>query len=137
MPKHFYSKYPPEKFNEQLGMLMGTGPYMLRDPEAWRPGTQIELDPQRALLGRAGPFNRIIYNEVVEEVAALTMFRNGELDRIRRSRMNTSRSEGRKRPARTNHFEVDSPLSGYATSPGTRSATASRPSSPTSASGRR
>jgi peptide/nickel transport system substrate-binding protein len=114
MPKHFYSKYPPEKFNEQLGMLMGTGPYMLRDPEAWRPGDRIELVRNERYWGEPGPFNRIVYNEVTEEVAALTMFRNGELDRF--GAQPDEYVELLKDPKileRTNHFEVQSPLSGY------------------------
>ena len=115
MPKHFYSKYPPEKFNEQLGMLMGTGPYKLRDPEAWRPGTKIELIRNERYWGEPGPFNRIIYNEVAEEVAALTMFRNGELDRFSAQPDEyVALLKDEKVTARANHFEVDSPLNGYA-----------------------
>ncbi len=114
LPKHFYGKYPPEKFNEQLGMLMGTGPYMLRDPESWRPGQKIELIRNERYWGEPGPFNRIIYNEVAEEVAALTMFRNGELDRF--AAQPDEYVEMLKDKAlveRTQHFEVQSPLSGY------------------------
>jgi peptide/nickel transport system substrate-binding protein len=114
LAKHFYGKYPPEKYNEQLGMLMGTGPYTMRDPEAWRPGTRIELIRNERYWGEPGPFNRIIYNEVVEEVASLTMFRNGELDRFA-AQPNEYVELLKDKPLveRTNHFEVMSPLSGY------------------------
>ena len=39
MPKHFYEKYlkQPEKFNESKGILLGSGPYRLKDPENWTP----------------------------------------------------------------------------------------------------
>ena len=114
LAKHFYGKYPPEKFNEQLGMLMGTGPYMLRDPEAWRPGQKIELIRNERYWGEPGPFNRIIYNEVKEEIAALTMFRNGDLDRF--AALPDEYVELLKDPKireRANNFEVQSPLSGY------------------------
>jgi peptide/nickel transport system substrate-binding protein len=114
LPKHFYGKYPPEKFNEQLGMLMGTGPYMLRDPESWRPGQLIELVRNERYWGEPGPFNKIIYNEIEEEVAALTRFRNGDLDRF--AAQPDEYVELLKDPkvlGRTNHFEVMSPLSGY------------------------
>src|SRR5688572_3294294 len=114
LAKHFYGKYPPEKFNEQLGMLMGTGPYMLRDPEGWRPGQRIELIRNERYWGEPGPFNRIIYNEIVEEVAALTMFRNGEVDRF--GAQPDEYVELLKDPKireRANNFEVQSPLSGY------------------------
>lgn len=114
MPRHFYGKYPPEKFNEQLGMLMGTGPYMLRDPESWRPGTRIELIRNERYWGEPGPFSRIIYNEVTEEVAALTMFRNGELDRFSAQPDEyVAMLKDQELLARTNHFEVESPLAGY------------------------
>ena len=32
LPKHFYSKYTPEEFNEKPGLLMGSGPYRLESP---------------------------------------------------------------------------------------------------------
>jgi peptide/nickel transport system substrate-binding protein len=114
MPKHFYGKYPPEKFNEQLGMLMGTGPYKLRDPESWRPGQKIELIRNERYWGEPGPFNRIVYNEVAEEVAALTMFRNGELDRYgAQPDEYVALLKDEKITSRANHFEVTSPLGGY------------------------
>jgi peptide/nickel transport system substrate-binding protein len=114
MARHFYGKYPPEKFNEQLGMVMGTGPYMLRDPEAWRPGQRIELIRNERYWGEPGPFSRLIYNEVAEEVAALTMFRNGELDRFAaRPDEYVALLKDKDILARTNHFEVKSPISGY------------------------
>ena len=69
-------------YNEQLGMLMGTGPYKMKDPESWRPGQKIIVYRNDLYWGEPAPFDRIIYNEVTEEVAWLTMFRNGEIDRI-------------------------------------------------------
>jgi ABC-type transport system substrate-binding protein len=107
-------------------MLMGTGPYMLRDPEAWRPGSDRVIRNER-YWGRAGPFNRIVYNEVIEEVAALTMFRNGSsTGSAAQPDEYVELLKDPKIRERANHFEVQSPLSGTATSPGTSSATASR-----------
>jgi peptide/nickel transport system substrate-binding protein len=114
LPKHFYGKYPPEKFNEQLGMMMGTGPYMLRDPEKWRPGELIELIRNERYWGEPGPFSKMVFNEIVEDVAALTMFRNGELDRYSAQPDEyVELLKDQKLLERTNHFEVVSPLSGY------------------------
>lgn len=80
MPKHFYSKFTPKQFNESVGYLMGTGPYRLKDPESWKPGTTVELVRNERYWGVPGPFNRLLYYEVENDAAELTMFRNGEID---------------------------------------------------------
>ena len=114
LPKHFYSKYEPEKFNQQLGMLMGTGPYKMPDPEAWRPGQKIVLVRNERYWGEPGPFNRFVYNEVIERVAAQTMFRNGELDRYPAEPDEyVELLKDKALVARTEHLEFTSPLSGY------------------------
>ena len=41
------------QFNEKTGLLMGSGPYKLEDPEDWTPGQPRRARAQRALLGRA------------------------------------------------------------------------------------
>jgi peptide/nickel transport system substrate-binding protein len=80
IPKHFYSKFGEEEINQNPGLVMGTGPYKLRDPQSWRPGQKIELVRNELYWGEAPAFDKIIYNEVMEEAAQETMFRNGELD---------------------------------------------------------
>ncbi|HSZ59249.1 MAG TPA: ABC transporter substrate-binding protein [Tepidisphaeraceae bacterium] len=80
IPKHFYSKYGEEEINQNPGLVMGTGPYKLRDPTSWRPGQKIELVRNEMYWGEAPAFDKIIFNEVMEEAAQETMFRNGELD---------------------------------------------------------
>jgi peptide/nickel transport system substrate-binding protein len=115
LPKHFYGKYEPDKFNDELGMLMGTGPYKMPDPEGWRPGQRIELVRNERYWGEPGPFNRIIYNEVIEEVAAQTMFRNGQLDKYSAQPDEyVEMIKDKALTARTEHMEFSSPLSGYA-----------------------
>src|SRR5690554_277406 len=39
LPEHFYGRFldTPQKFNESRGLLMGSGPYRLRNPEGWTP----------------------------------------------------------------------------------------------------
>jgi peptide/nickel transport system substrate-binding protein len=114
LPKHFYGKYEPEKFNQQLGMLMGTGPYKLPDPESWRPGQKIVLVRNERYWGEPGPFNRFVYNEVIERVAAQTMFRNGELDRYAAEPDEyVAMLKDKALVGRTEHLEFASPLSGY------------------------
>jgi peptide/nickel transport system substrate-binding protein len=114
MPKHFYGKFKPEEFNQSVGLLMGTGPYKLRDPESWRPGTKIELLRNENYWGEPGPFARIIYNEIQERTAELTMFRNGELDRFAAEPdVYKELLKDQKLLGRTQHFEYLSPIGGY------------------------
>jgi len=80
IPKHFYSKYGQEEINQNPGLVMGTGPYKLKDPTSWRPGQKIELVRNDLYWGEPPAFEKIIFNEVQEEAAQETMFRNGELD---------------------------------------------------------
>lgn len=80
MSKKFYSRFTPEQFNNTVGLLIGTGPYRLQDPEGWRPGKPIELLRNERYWGVPGAFNRLFYHEVEEDAASLTMFRNGEID---------------------------------------------------------
>lgn len=80
LPKHFYSRYTPEQFNQEVGLLLGTGPYRLKDPVSWRPGTTVDLVRNERYWGLKQPFDRLLYYEVENDAAELTMFRNGELD---------------------------------------------------------
>ncbi len=80
MDKKFYSRFTPQQFNDQVGLLIGTGPYRMQDPENWRPGKPLELVRNERYWGVPGAFDRLYYHEVEEDAAELTMFRNGELD---------------------------------------------------------
>jgi peptide/nickel transport system substrate-binding protein len=82
MPRHFYEQYTPQKFNQTPGLMMGTGPYMLRDPQNWTPGQKVELVRNERYWGVRGTFDRIVYNEVEGETAEIAMLRNGQLDRL-------------------------------------------------------
>jgi peptide/nickel transport system substrate-binding protein len=114
LAKHFYGKFTPEKFNLHLGLLIGTGPYKLKDPEYWRPGTKIELYRNDLYWGEPGAFNRIIYNEVTNQVAAQTMFRNGDLDRYpAQPDEHVEMLKDQQLVARTKHFAFLPPTGGY------------------------
>jgi peptide/nickel transport system substrate-binding protein len=80
MSKKFYSRFDTRQFNESVGLLIGTGPYRMRDPEAWKPGAPVELVRNERYWGVPNPFNRLYWYEVEEDAASLTMFRNGETD---------------------------------------------------------
>ncbi len=114
LPKHFYEKFTEEQINTNPGLLMGTGPYRLRDPSGWRPGQKVELVRNENYWGEPGTFSRFVYLEVQEEAAEETMYGNGELDvfgpqpeQYVRLLKNASVM------ARSNHYEYDSPMNGY------------------------
>ncbi len=94
LPKHFYSKYTPDQFNEAPGLLMGTGPYRLPDPAAWKPGETMELIRNERYWGELPAPARLVYLEVEEEDAEQTMFTNGELDEFAATAEQYQQNEG-------------------------------------------
>jgi peptide/nickel transport system substrate-binding protein len=82
LPKHFYSKFTPDQFNEKTGLLMGSGPYRLANPENWTPGQPIELFRNDRYWGTPPTFDRIIFKEVEEDAAEMVVFGNQEIDHI-------------------------------------------------------
>ena len=114
LPEHFYSKFAPEDFNQNPGLVMGTGPYRMPDPQNWRPGQKVALVRNQLYWGEAPAFEKLIFNEVEEEAAQETMFRNGELDiyrcrapqfdRLSKDPAVTSRAAG---------YAIDSFLNGF------------------------
>jgi peptide/nickel transport system substrate-binding protein len=115
LPKHFLSKYDDEEINQNPGLLMGTGPYKMVDPAGWRPGKKVELVRNESYWGEAGTFERIIFLEVQEEAAEETMFGNGELDvYVTQPEQYLRLLKDPKTTAHANHFEFESPMSGYA-----------------------
>jgi len=76
LPKHFYEKFTPTQFNNNPGLLMGTGPYMVRDPASWRPGDRIELVRNDRYWGDVPSFDRVVFEQIETEAASLTVFKN-------------------------------------------------------------
>jgi peptide/nickel transport system substrate-binding protein len=114
LPKHFYSKYTPEQFNQEVGLLLGTGPYRLRDPVSWRPGTRVDLVRNERYWGLKQPFDRLLYHEVENDAAELTMFRNGELDVFgAQPEQYIAMIKDKSVTDKANHFEYSSINGGY------------------------
>jgi len=80
LPEHFYSKYTVQQINEMPGLLMGSGPYRMPDPTAWAPGKPLELVRNERYWGPQGGFDRLVYREIINDVARVTSFKNGEID---------------------------------------------------------
>jgi peptide/nickel transport system substrate-binding protein len=83
-PEHFYKEYleDPTKFNESKGILMGSGPYQLKDPKGWSPDqVNIELVRNPRYWGDVQPsYDRILWRVIQNASARLTTYRNGDID---------------------------------------------------------
>lgn len=119
LPRHFYARFldDPRRFNESRGLLLGSGPYRLADPEGWTPDQgRIELERNPRYWGPVdGSFDRIVWRVIENDSARLTTFRNGDIDVYSarpREYQQLLDDEGLR--ARTHHFEFMSPTASYA-----------------------
>lgn len=114
MPRHFYSKFTPGQFNEKTGLLMGSGPYMLENPETWAPGQGVTLIRNPRYWSTPATFDRIRFHEIQEEAANMVLYGNQEHDLIRCTPEMYRRLRGDERVMGfSNAFEVSSPYGGY------------------------
>ena len=120
MPKHFYGKYlrsveAAEQFNTSTGLVMGSGPYRMQSPTAWKPGDLIELVRNERYWGWVRPaFDRRVWKTITSDAAQLTEFKNGGVDFYEARALEyrdllTSDAVA----ARADSYEYFSPLSGY------------------------
>jgi peptide/nickel transport system substrate-binding protein len=80
MPEHFYKQFTPQQFNQSVGLLLGSGPYRMSDPKAWKPGDPIQLVRNESYWGVPPAFNQLVFKEITGDKARLATFRNGDLD---------------------------------------------------------
>ncbi len=84
MAEHFYKPYldNPEEFNQSKGLLIGTGPYRLKDPKNWKTDQDgIELLRNTRYWGPVQPsYDRVSWRIIQNESARLTTYRNGDID---------------------------------------------------------
>jgi len=84
LPKHFYAKYlkEPQKYNQSKGILMGSGPYRLKNPTTWAPDKGfVELERNPRYWGPVQPpYDKLIWKTIDNASARLTTFRNGDID---------------------------------------------------------
>ena len=118
MPRHFYEKYlkTPEKFNQSKGILLGSGPYRLKDPENWSPDKGVvELVRNERYWGPVTPtYNLILWKVIENDSARLTTFRNREIDiyGARPIEYNSLRND-KALMDRVQNFEYMPPITGY------------------------
>lgn len=118
MPRHFYEDYlkKPDTFNTSKGLLLGSGPYRLKDPKGWTPDQgMVELERNPRYWGAVQPpFNRLLWKVIANDAARLTTFRNGEIDTYgARPREYQTLLDDAGFIKRTQHFEYMSPTAGY------------------------
>ena len=76
-----FEQFRPD-FNQKVGLLFGSGPYRLDNPETWAPGTPVVLYRNQRYWGPAATFNRIYFQEIQEEAAQMVLYGNREHDAI-------------------------------------------------------
>ncbi len=114
LPKHFYSKFTPKEFNEKVGLLLGSGPYMLENPETWTPGNGVTLVRNPRYWGVSPTYDRMIFHEIEDTAAEEVSFGNQEQDLIRALPETYERLIHDKRiMGLANAYEVPNPYSGY------------------------
>lgn len=118
MPRHFYEPYlkNTDTFNKSKGLLLGSGPYRLKDPKGWTPDQgMVELERNPRYWGPVQPpFNRLLWKVIANDAARLTTFRNGEIDTYgARPREYQKLLDDADFVKRAQHFEYMSPTAGY------------------------
>ena len=118
IPEHFYKRFldEPRTFNESRGLLLGSGPYRLKDPENWTPDQgRVELERNPRYWGPVdGSFDRIVWRIIENDSARLTTFRNGDIDVYgARPREYQRLLDDPGISERSKHFEYMSPTAGY------------------------
>lgn len=118
LPKHFYMPMlnEPAKFNQSKGLLLGSGPFRLKDPQTWAPDAGfVELERNPRYWGEVlPPYARIVWKVIANETARLASFRNSEIDSY------SARAVEYKKLVsdddlsdHANHWEYMSPVAGY------------------------
>jgi peptide/nickel transport system substrate-binding protein len=80
LPKHFYERFSVDDLNRRPGLLMGSGPYRLEDPEMWAPGRLMKLVRNENYWGPRPAAEALVWLEIENDVARLTAFKNGQID---------------------------------------------------------
>jgi len=118
LPEHFYGRFldDPQTFNESRGLLLGSGPFRLVNPEGWSPDAGVvELVRNPRYWGPvSASFDRIVWRIIENDSARLTTFRNGDIDVYSaRPREYQTLLDDKDITERSQNFEYMSPTAGY------------------------
>lgn len=118
LPKHFYEPYLKDAtaFNESKALLLGSGPYRMKDAKGWTPDQgSVELVRNERYWGDVQPnFERLLWKIIQNDSARLTTFRNGGIDSYSAKAKEYEKLKSDKQiQAKSHHFEYMSPVVGY------------------------
>lgn len=121
MPKHFYEPYlkdadSAQAFNESKALLLGSGPYQLKDAKGWTPDQGgVELVRNERYWGEVQPsFDRLLWKIIQNDSARLTTFRNGGIDSYgAKAKEYQTLKDDQQIQEKSHHFEYMSPVVGY------------------------
>ncbi len=120
LAEHFYGRFlesadAAERYNNSTGLLFGSGPYKLADPESWTPGTTVELLRNERYWGAVQPsFDRVIWKIISNDAAYLTEFKNGDVDSYQARPLNYRELlADEELMSRVQHFEYQDARGGY------------------------
>lgn len=118
LPKHFYEKYlgDLEAFNTSKGLLLGSGPYKLPDPENWSSDAGgVDLVRNSRYWGAVQPpYDKIVWRVIENASARLTTYRNGDLDAYSARPVEYKKLKDDEQIKSISHnFEYMAPTAGY------------------------
>jgi peptide/nickel transport system substrate-binding protein len=79
LPKHFYSRFTPSQINQSTGLLMGSGPFQVRNlnpNNQWTPGTDVVLVRNEQYWGVRPALDQMRFKAINDEQARLVAYRN-------------------------------------------------------------
>lgn len=85
LPKHVYSKFTAAQINKSTGLIVGSGPFRLRnfDPDRqWAPPEDIVLERNEQYWGPRPALATLRYKAINEEIGRLNAFYAGDADII-------------------------------------------------------
>ncbi|MBC7771150.1 MAG: ABC transporter substrate-binding protein, partial [Pyrinomonadaceae bacterium] len=117
LPKHIYSTLSPAQINQSTGLMVGSGPFKMKDfsvTRQWSPPADIVLERNEQYWSNKPALAGIRYKGINEEVARLNAFNKGEADMITPSAPQfVSKSEDEEWQARTQFLKWVNMRSGY------------------------
>ncbi len=85
LPKHIYSALAPAQINRGTGLLVGAGPYRLKDfnvNRQWAPPADVVLERNPLYWGPKPAMDGLRIRAINEEIARLNAFKKGDADMI-------------------------------------------------------
>ncbi len=85
LPKHFYTQLTPSQINQSTALSMGSGPFKLNNLDVdnqWAPGKDVILVRNEQYWGPKPAMKSMRFKVIIEDIARLTEFRNGNVSMI-------------------------------------------------------